>query len=44
MDKFLCYAACSFGLEFAVANELKDMGLEPHSKDARVFFTRIQRK
>ena len=38
MDKFLCYAACSFGLEFAVANELKDMGLEPHSKDARVFF------
>ena len=38
MDKFLCYASCSFGLEFAVANELKDMGLEPHSKDARVFF------
>ena len=38
MDKFLCYAACSFGLEFAVANELKDMGIEPHSKDAKVFF------
>lgn len=39
MDKYLCYAACSFGLEFAVANELRAMGLEPHSQDARVFFS-----
>ncbi len=38
MDKLKCYAACSFGLEFAVANELKAMGLEPHSQDARIFF------
>ncbi len=38
MDKYLCYAACSFGLEFAVANELKAMGLETRSQDARVFF------
>jgi len=39
MSELLCYAACSFGLESTVANELKWMGIEDVTvKDARVYF------
>lgn len=38
MAEYNCYAACSFGLEFAVASELKNMGFETRSADARVYF------
>ena len=30
MAEYNCYAACSFGLEFAVASELKNMGFETY--------------
>ena len=37
--KMRCYAACSFGLEAAVAFELKNMGFENvTTRDARVYF------
>ena len=39
MNKALCYAACSFGLEAVVARELEQLGLEEIEKrDARVYF------
>ena len=37
--RYLCYAACSFGLESCVANELKRLGIEDiDTHDARVYF------
>lgn len=39
-DKMLCYAACSFGLEAAAADELRRIGAKDVSaRDARVYFT-----
>ncbi|MBQ9942489.1 MAG: class I SAM-dependent RNA methyltransferase, partial [Christensenellaceae bacterium] len=38
--KYLCYAACSFGLEAVVARELEALDMEDvRSRDARVYFT-----
>lgn len=40
MPEVLCYAACSFGLESIVAQELRTLGVEEiHTRDARVYFT-----
>ena len=39
MEKGLCYAACSFGLEAVVARELRQLGIEEvWARDARVYF------
>ncbi len=39
MEKRLCYAACSFGLEAVVARELRQLGIEEvWARDARVYF------
>lgn len=39
MSKYLCYAACSFGLEAVVARELESLGMEEvATRDARVYF------
>lgn len=39
-DKFRCYAACSFGLERAVVDELRRMDAEDVcARDARVYFS-----
>ena len=39
-DRFRCYAACSFGLERAVLDELRRMGAENiDARDARVYFS-----
>lgn len=36
---FLCYAACSFGLEAVVSRQLKELGMkEVTARDARVYF------
>lgn len=39
-NKWMCYAACSFGLEAVVARELERLGAENiHARDARVYFS-----
>lgn len=39
-NKYLCYAACSFGLEAVVARELTALGFEEiKTRDARVYFS-----
>lgn len=39
MEKYRCYAACAFGLESVVVQELKSIGMENvAAKDARVYF------